>query len=143
VNLSGLTKSLLFSLVVLAGLGAVAIMAVYGPLNGLEAYGMLMAVTTATAVSGGGILSGPTSNTNLLPHLLLILGILAMTTALGLQHVFTDGEVTGVFAGLFGGGIFGSGVTVVPATSAVIQEAVLDEAVDHLPVVAVQTPPGP
>lgn len=118
-TLTNLLKSGAQPLIVLAVLAAIGVLTVVGsaPVTSNQAYSVVMFITVATATAGGVILGGPTSNSNLAPHLLIILAILGLATALGVESVFTGGQISGIFAGLLGGGAIGVATNAVTTTT--------------------------
>lgn len=116
--LKAFAQSLPLAILVMAALAAVAIMAVFGPLDPGQAFGFVMFIITGTAVAGTVVLTGPKANSALAPHLLVVLAILAYATCLGVQKVFTGAEVTGIFTAVLGAGTFGGGVAVQQAATA-------------------------
>lgn len=133
-SLSPLQQTLLLTGTVLALLATAAILAVLTTtVTGSEAFGLVAAVSGGTALAGGLAISPATPTTNLIPHTVLILAVLAMTVALTLQHVWTGVEVTGIFGFITGGGIMGAGSGVAVAEGAKVAAAKTPQPVPELP----------
>ncbi|MDE1904848.1 MAG: hypothetical protein KGH75_00170 [Rhodospirillales bacterium] len=114
--MTGTAKALLTVLVfalILAGAGVLA--TVVTLLSGNEVYGLVMAIGGTTVLAGGIALAGPTTSTTFVPHLLLVAAVIALTIAMGIEHVFTSTQVTGVFYLVIGPGIAVAGGTLYAA----------------------------
>lgn len=98
----------------LAVLAAAGILATTtSTLSGPQVFAMIGFIAGGTAVAGGLALTSPT--TSLIPHLVLILAVLALTVALAVKHVFGSTEVDGVFTFILGGGAVGAGSGIITA----------------------------
>lgn len=95
---------------VLGLLAAAGVLASRGTISPSDAYGFLSLVIGATGVAGTIVLAGPTSNTQLAPHVLILLAVIGYTTALGYLGLFQGTEVIGVFGVIVGGGSLAIGV---------------------------------
>jgi hypothetical protein len=135
MNLSATNKALLQLAAVLAVLAAAGVLAtVTTTLSGTEVYGIITVIAGGTAVAGGLALSATPAN--MLPHLLLIAGVLGLTIALAVEKVFTSTDVVGVFGFILGGGALGAGSNIVATKVAAMQHAqqfALPPAVDPPP----------
>ncbi len=104
-----LTDSLPKILLVLAILGTTAYLTVDGVLTSVMALGVLSLIVGATAVAGTIVLSGPQPNTDLVPHLVILLAIIGFVTALGAKGYFDGSDIVAIFGVLIGGGSVGLG----------------------------------
>ena len=107
--MNDLTKSLPKLAFVLAILGSVAWLTAEGVTTANDAMGFLSLVIGATAVAGTIVLAGPTSNANLIPHVVVLIAILGFVTAMGLLGIFTGTEIVAVLGVMIGGGSVGYG----------------------------------
>ena len=118
--LSALPKIVL----VLALLAGSAVLTVQGVITANDAYGFLGLVVGATAVAGTIVLSDANqSNSNLLPHVVIVLAIMGYTVALGSSGYFSGTEIVGIFSVLIGGGSLAMGTTTSTPTAAKIVPA--------------------
>ena len=114
-----LQKTLLLvvaALAVLAAGGALAVLT--GTMSGDQLYGLVAVMAGSTAVAGGLAISSTGTGTNIVPHVVLILGVLGLTVAMALEHVFGATEVAGVFSFVVGGGTTGAVTGAVQAAAA-------------------------
>jgi hypothetical protein len=136
-------------LVLLASVGFNATVGSHPPLSGADALGFLLFLITATGVAGTVILlDASTPNTNLIPHLIVVLAIIVFTTVLGYLSVFNDTDIGGVYTALLGGGTLAFGISVVTPTTTTVDPVVVEAAVEERPALveavdALPVQPGP
>ena len=112
MTLTAFTKGLPGLLLTLALLGMACALASTKTITGTQATSVILFLITATAVAGTITLVGPSSNVNLIPHLVIILAIIAAATVLGIRNTLTGAEVTNVIGALLGGGTIGVGFNI-------------------------------
>lgn len=100
-------------LIVVTLLAMVGILGVVGTMTSTEVSSVTLFLISATGVAGTVILIGPQSDTNLLGHLSVYLAVIGLTTAMGVTHVFTDGDVENIISALLGAGSLVAGIGVV------------------------------
>ena len=110
-----LRKGAMQILAVLAILAAAGVLAVLShTVSGAQVYTLVAAVLGGTAVVGG-IALNLNSPSTVFPHLFVVLAIIGLTIAMALEHIFTSGEVSGIFGMIIGGGAIGAGSSAVSA----------------------------
>lgn len=111
VNVKDLLPALPKLILVLALLASVAVLTISNVITANDAYGFLGLVIGATAVAGTIVLSGPQDNSYLIPHVVILLAVLAFAVILGAKGYFTGTEIVGIFTVLIGGGSLAVGST--------------------------------
>ena len=108
---------------VIAGtvLAALGILGVGGHVSSSTVYSATMVITGGGALLAGIVLGSPQDNSNLFPHLVLSLMLIAMVVTMALENVFTSSMVDGFFAVVVGSGGTGIGVGAgVVSTNAIV-----------------------
>src|ERR1700722_17052295 len=107
-------RSLLQMSAVLAVLATGGVLAVITTvLSGAILYGIVMAITSATAVAGGIALSSNPSN--LVPHIVMIFAGLGLLVAMSVTQSWGSTKANGIFGSIIGGGALGAGINTINA----------------------------